>query len=234
VPDLSAATTALAAVGFHVLGSDDADWRGVVLPFEHVELTAAAAPGLAGIGLASRAEAAVANDASPSSRRVLGPPALTFAETSVPAGELPVSLTRTLTPAALRPPEALRHACGAVALRAATCVVTAPDEVGDALRPTVGPDALTRTDAIVTLRLSNAVLLLTTPSDVELIHPDLPDHHAATAAPWVAALTFEVADIERAAAAVGGDTAAMRRRPDGSLGVTAAALGLSLEFRRAA
>ena len=233
VPDLAAATTALERLGFATVPLDASGWCGVAFPFEHLEFEAAAAPGLGAIGLAPERERAAANDAAPATREVVGTARLAFAEEALDAPGLPLVRSRTLTPETLRPPAALRHPNGALALVGATCVVAEPERVARALGRFVGEAAITRTDSIFALRLARTTLLLTSAADAELLHPDLTSAlDDPVAAARVVAVAIEVADTARTADALAARGQAVRRRPDGSLGATAPALGLALEFRR--
>ena len=232
VPDLDAAEAALKTSGFATVPLGAAGWRGVVFPFEHLEFTAAAAPGLVALGLAGDAERPAANDAAPATREVVGTARLAFAEEPVAAGELPLVRSRTLTPEALRPPAALRHPNGARGLVGATCVVAEPEPVARALADLSGDAALTRTDAIVAVRFARTTLLLASASDVELLHPDLTcDLEEPVPAPRVVALAIEVADTARTAEVLRAAGQPVQPRADGSLGTAAPALGLALEFR---
>jgi hypothetical protein len=233
VPDLDAADAALERLGFATVPLGASGWRGVALPFEHLELEAAAAPGLAAIGLVREPERAAANDAAPATREVVGTARLAFAEEALDAAGLPLVLSRTLTPETLRPPAALRHPNGALGLVGATCVVADPERAARALGALLGEAAITRTDAIFALRLARTTLLVASASDAELLHPDLTCAlDDPVPAPRVVAVAIEVADTERTAEAMQARGQAVQRRPDGSLGAAAPALGLAFEFRR--
>ncbi len=233
VPDLDAAEAALERTGFAMIPLGAPGWRGVAFPFEHLEFETAAAPGLAAIGLAREAERAAANDAAPATREVVGTARLAFAEEALEAAGLPLVLSRTLTPDTLRPPAALRHPNGALALVGATCVVADPERVARALGELLGDAAITRTDAIFALRLARTTLLVASASDAELLHPDLTCTLAdPVPAARLVAVAIEVEDTERTAEVLEARGQTVRRRPDGSLGAAAPALGLALEFRR--
>jgi hypothetical protein len=232
VADLGAAEAALECLGFAPVPLGASGWHGVAFPFEHLEFEAAAAPGLAAIGLVRESEPAAANDAAAATREVVGDARLAFAEEPLEAGGLPLVLSRTLTPDTLRPPAALRHPNGAVALVGATCVVADPEAVARALGERLGDAAITRTDAIFALRLAHTTLLVASASDAELLHPDLTcTLEDPMAAARIVALAIAVADTARTAEALEARGETVRRRPDGSLGAAAPALGLSLEFR---
>jgi hypothetical protein len=129
----------------------------------------------------------------------------------------------------------LRHPNGALGLAGATCVVADPEAAAGTLAGLLGEAALTRTDAIVAVRLGETTLLLASASDAELLHPDLTcalDDPVPAAR--IVAIALAVADPERTAAVLAERGCDVRRRPDGSLGTAAPALGLALEFRTAA
>lgn len=233
VPDLDAADAALERLGFATVPLDAPAWCGVAFPFEHLEFEAAATPGLGAIGLAGDAERSAANDAAPATREVVGTARLAFAEEALDAAGLPLVRSRTLTPETLRPPAALRHPNGALGLVGATCVVAEPERVARALAAVAGEAAVTRTDAIFALRFARTTLLVASARDAELLHPDLTCAlDDPVAAPRIVAVAIEVADTARAAEAMAARGQPVQRRPDGSLGAAAPALGLAFEFRR--
>lgn len=123
-----------------------------------------------------------------------------------------------------RPPWRLDH----VRLRVGDVDAAAAGELA-----AFGAAALTATDEIVTAHLGDVTLLLTTPGDAELLHPDLAVDLAAEPSPaaLVVAVAVAVGDPARACAVPAAAGVAHRRRADGSVGLRLAAAGLALELR---
>jgi hypothetical protein len=230
--DAAAAAAELRAAGFAMaeLGQGA---HALVLVHEHLEL----APGrdrwprLEALTL-EPAAAATASEA-PTALRHAGE--ASFAESRIGAADaaLPLCRSRQLTPERLRTPARLRHPNGATTLAGLTLVVPAPRAAAAALAAVVGAAALTTTDRMVAAHLGRTSLLLTTPDDAELVHPDLVVDLEAEVPPvaLAVALSVQVGDLEEARAVLAAAGLAHRRRADGSVGVRLEAAGLALELR---
>ena len=232
VADPAAACRALTRAGF-AASELDVGHAAVIFLRDHLEI------GRGDVAAAELEMLALADaplpDREPTHIRQLG--AVRFAETDLGgAPALPLAASRALTPANLRTPAALRHANGAVGIAGLTIVTRAPAAAASSLPGVLGSDALTRTDGIVAARIGAATLLLATWDDAEALHPDLvvDPETVGSDAPLAVALSIEVARLDRTVAVLEAGELPFRRRPDGSLGLKLAALGLSLEFRETA
>jgi len=233
VADVAAARSALERLGFAPVPAETGDWCGVAFPFHHLEFEPAAQAGHAAVGLCDRDDHPAANEPAPATRVVEAAERLAFAEEDLAVAGLTVRRSRLLTPDGLRPPAALRHPNRALGLVGATLIVPDATAAARALAPVLGEAGTTRTDTLLAVHLGPVTLLFTAGADVDLLHADLPFDPAAVTAPRVASLTVAVGDIERTAALLTEHDVAVRRRPDGSLGLADTDLGLALEFRTA-
>ncbi len=111
---------------------------------------------------------------------------------------LPAFVCQHLTPELMRRPEWLDHPNGARGIRAVTTVVDDPPALADAYARTFGAGAVTLTDAVLTLHLGGVAFIFANPDDFDLLFDGV-GADAASALPYMAALTVSVGDIGRVA-----------------------------------
>lgn len=103
-----------------------------------------------------------------------------------------------LTPALARHPSWLGHANGAVGLRGITVAVPRPEALLPLYGPIVGLANTAVTDEMLTLFAGRHRLLFARPDDLAALFPETPPP-ADAASPKGIALSFRVADLDRAA-----------------------------------
>jgi len=146
------------------------------------------------------------------------------------AGGLPLFACTHLTPEPMRRPEWLEHANGATGIASITAVVDDPAAYAEPLAKVFGASTLTDTDDTLAVHSGRGVLVLVTPDDLEMLHPELegllePD--GAT----LAALSLRVRDPGATAAYFDAQGVAYRRSASGAIGIAPQdAHGVMLEF----
>lgn len=138
-----------------------------------------------------------------------------------------------LTPEAMRRPEWLAHPNGAVGIGSITVVAADPEALAATLGKLVGHASLTETDDTLAVHTGRSVILVATPDDFDLIHPELEGVDAGPTddRPWLAALTLMVEDPARTAAWLDERGIPYRRQHNGTIGVGPGQThGVSLEF----
>jgi len=106
-------------------------------------------------------------------------------------------VTEHLTPELLRRPEWLVHANGAVGLKGITIATDDPVALVPAYERLFGPQAVNRTDDIVTVHAGRHTILFANPWDLEALHPELEPPDGPLAEPCIALMTLATADLER-------------------------------------
>jgi catechol 2,3-dioxygenase-like lactoylglutathione lyase family enzyme len=138
-----------------------------------------------------------------------------------------------LTPEAMRRPEWLAHPNGAIGIGSLTVAAADPEALAATLAKLVGHASLTETDDTLAVHTGRAVILVATPDDFELIHPELEeiDLGPIDDGPRLAALTLMVEDPDRTAAYLDERGVPYRRQHAGTIGVAPEqSHGVSLEF----
>jgi len=105
-------------------------------------------------------------------------------------------VTHHLTPELLRRPEWLVHANAAVGIKGLTVAIDDPVALVPAYERLFGPQAVNRTDDIVTLHVGRHTVLFANRWDLEALHPEL-DPVEEGGAPRIALMTLASADLER-------------------------------------
>ena len=140
-----------------------------------------------------------------------------------------------LTPEPMRRPEWLAHPNGAIGIGSVTVVAGEPDALAPTLAKLVGPASLTDTDDTLAVHTGRGVILVTTPDDFELIHPELAGIDDAGPEPRLGALTLLVEDPDRTAAYLDERGVPYEREHAGMIGIAPEqAHGVALEFAPAA
>jgi hypothetical protein len=130
----------------------------------------------------------------------------------------------------MRRPEWLRHANGAVALAAVTAVVENPGALQAAYERLFGAGTTVMTDATLSVFTALGAILLVTPTDLAVLHPEV-DLGPARSPPYLAALRFQVADPAATARHLTEAGVPFSQGHDGAVRVApAAARGVILEF----
>ncbi|HLZ66076.1 MAG TPA: VOC family protein [Aliidongia sp.] len=106
-------------------------------------------------------------------------------------------VTEHLTPALLRRPEWLKHANGAVGLKGVTVAIDDPVALVPAYERLFGPQAVNRTDDIVTLHVGRHTILFANRWDLEALHPELELPDGDLVEPRIVMMTLASADLER-------------------------------------
>jgi hypothetical protein len=106
-------------------------------------------------------------------------------------------IAQHLSPQLIRRPEWLRHANGATALTALTMVVEDPPSLEDAYERLFGASACTFTDDTLAVRAGRSLLLFCRADDLPTLHPEV--DHPNVPAPYIAAMTITVADLDATA-----------------------------------
>jgi catechol 2,3-dioxygenase-like lactoylglutathione lyase family enzyme len=135
-----------------------------------------------------------------------------------------------LTPDAMRRPDWLAHANGALGIASVTVAVDDPGAFYDPMAQVFGSICLTETDDTLAVHTGSGVLLFVTPDDLDMIHPEL-EAIATQGAPTIAALSLAVRDLGATVAWLDEQDVAYRRDLGGTIGVAPAAThGVMLEF----
>jgi catechol 2,3-dioxygenase-like lactoylglutathione lyase family enzyme len=143
---------------------------------------------------------------------------------------VPLFACAHLTPGPMRRPEWLDHPNGAIGIASLTVVVEEPGALFAPMGAVFGTDNLTETDDTLAVHTGHGMLLLATPDDLDMLHPEH-DPPAFEDLPALAVLTLAVQDIARTADYLDRQDVAYRRNPAGALGVPAADThGVMLEF----
>lgn len=138
------------------------------------------------------------------------------------------------TPEAMRRPEWVLHPNGAVGVASVTVAAQDPGALGPALAGLFGTTSLTETDDTVAVHTGHGLIMVTTPDDVQMIHPQL-EPAVEGGRPVLAALTLLSADVEATARYFDDAGVAVRRSASGVVNVDGAlANGTTLEFVPAA
>lgn len=146
------------------------------------------------------------------------------------SGGVPLFACAHLTPEPMRRPEWLEHPNGAIGIASLTVMVEEPGALFAAMGSVFGNDSLTETDDTLAVHTGHGMLLLATPDDLDMLHPEL-EPLATDRLPALAALTLAVQDIGRTADYLDRQDVAYRRSSAGALGMPAAdAHGVMLEF----
>jgi hypothetical protein len=138
-----------------------------------------------------------------------------------------------LTPEPMRRPEWLAHPNGALGIGSVSVVAAEPERLAPTLAKVFGVARLTDTDDTLAVHTGRGVILVTTPDDFHLIHPELEgiDDDLGAAGPRLAVLTLMVEDAERTAAYLDERGVPYRRQHGGTIGVEPEqAHGVRLEF----
>jgi hypothetical protein len=146
------------------------------------------------------------------------------------SGGVPLFACAHLTPEPMRRPEWLEHQNGAIGIASLTVMVEEPGALSAAMGSVFGTDNLTETDDTLAVHTGHGMLLLATPDDLDMLHPEL-EPLATDRLPALAALTLVVRDIGRTADHLDRQDIPYRRSSAGALGVPAADThGVMLEF----
>jgi hypothetical protein len=105
--------------------------------------------------------------------------------------------TQHLTPELLRRPEWLVHANAAVGLKGLTIAIDDPVALVPAYERLFGPQAVNRTDDIVTLHAGRHTIVFANPWDLEALHPELEPPDGDLARARIVMMTLASADLER-------------------------------------
>jgi catechol 2,3-dioxygenase-like lactoylglutathione lyase family enzyme len=155
--------------------------------------------------------------------------------------ELPAEATRgipmfactALTPEGMRHARWLEHPNGARGIESITVVVDDPTGLAASMGAVFGHTRLTDTDDTLAVHTGRGVLLLVTPDDLEVMHPEL-ETVLAPGRPTIAALTLLVADADASAAWLEHQGVPFQRRAGGAIGIAPAhACGAMLELTAA-
>jgi hypothetical protein len=135
-----------------------------------------------------------------------------------------------LTPEPMRRPGWLRHENGARAIASVTVMTPEPESLAPVLARVFGHVRLTVTDRIYAAHTGHGVILVATPDDVDMLHPELEALPPADG-PVLAALSLLVDDPDRTAAFLTLQGIPHARDRSGAVGVSPAhAHGVMLEF----
>jgi catechol 2,3-dioxygenase-like lactoylglutathione lyase family enzyme len=155
-----------------------------------------------------------------------------FALVHVPAAatpEVPIFVCHHLTPDLVRRPGWTDHANGAQGVRALLAVVADPAVLRAPYERLFGPAAVSATDAMLTVRLGAATLVVASAEDATELYPAF--DAAPPAVPSIAALTIAVPDVARTSRVLEAAGVACERDRGRSIVVPpAAACGVLLEF----
>jgi catechol 2,3-dioxygenase-like lactoylglutathione lyase family enzyme len=145
-------------------------------------------------------------------------------------GGVPLFACVHLTPEPMRRPEWLDHPNGAVAIASLTVAVEEPGALSAAMGRVFGTDNLTETDDTLAVHTGHGMLLLATPDDLEMLHPEL-EPLAIDRLPALAVLTLVVHDIGWTADYLDRQDVPYRRNAAGALGLSPTDThGVMLEF----
>jgi catechol 2,3-dioxygenase-like lactoylglutathione lyase family enzyme len=140
-------------------------------------------------------------------------------------------ITHHLTPELLRRPEWLIHANGAVGIKGLTIAIDDPVALVPTYERLFGPQAVNRTDDIVTLHVGRHTILFANRWDLEALHPELELPEEGWAEPRVVLMTLATADLERTIDHLTfGQVEFEQRRGHAVLVPAFAASGAALEF----
>ncbi|HEV2675743.1 MAG TPA: VOC family protein [Aliidongia sp.] len=106
-------------------------------------------------------------------------------------------VTEHLTPELLRRPEWLVHANGAVGLKGLTIAIDDPVALVPAYERLFGPQAVNRTDDIVTVHAGRHTILFANRWDLEALHPELELPEGEVGEPRIVMMTLASSDLER-------------------------------------
>ena len=106
-------------------------------------------------------------------------------------------VTEHRTPELLRRPEWLVHANGAVGLKGITVATDDPVALVPAYERMFGPQAVNRTDDIVTLHAGRHTILFANRWDLEALHPELELPAGDPSQPRIVLMTLATADLDR-------------------------------------
>ncbi|MGH6942757.1 MAG: VOC family protein [Geminicoccaceae bacterium] len=149
-------------------------------------------------------------------------------------GNLPLFACAHLTPEPMRRREWLEHPNGALGIGSVTVVADDPNALAAPLAQVFGPSSLTETDDTLAVHTGDSVLLLATPDDLDMLHPQI-DALVTDRLPALVALTLRVADPDRTAAFLEHRKVEHRRGADGAVGIDPEHThGVMLEFVAAA
>jgi catechol 2,3-dioxygenase-like lactoylglutathione lyase family enzyme len=143
---------------------------------------------------------------------------------------VPLFACAHLTPEPMRRPEWLEHRNGVIAIASLTVAVEEPGALFASMGAVFGADNLTETDDTLAVHTGHGMLLLATPDDLEMLHPEL-EPLVTDRLPALAALTLVVHDTGRTADHLDRQDVAYRRNAAGALGLSPADThGVMLEF----
>ena len=143
---------------------------------------------------------------------------------------VPLFACAHLTPGPMRRPEWLEHPNGAVGIASLTVAVEDPAALFAPMGAVFGTDNLTETDDTLAVHTGHGMLLLATPDDLDMLHPEL-DPPAFERLPALAVLTLAVRDLARAADYLDRQDVVYRRNAAGALGLSPTAThGVMLEL----
>lgn len=147
------------------------------------------------------------------------------------AGGIPMFACAHLTPEGMRTPDWLAHDNGALGLASITVVVDDPATFAEPLGKVFGTSTLTDTDDTLAVHAGGAVLLLVTPDDLDMLHPELEAAVEQEGEAILAALAVRVADLDRTATLLDRASVPYRRSRSGAIGVAPEHThGVLLEF----
>ncbi len=149
-------------------------------------------------------------------------------------GGVPMFACAHLTPGPMRAPEWLRHPNGAIRIRSVTVVAEDPAACWEPMARVFGTTRLTDTDDTLAVHTGRGgVILIVTPDDLEVLHPEL-EAVGADQDPVIAALTLWVADPDATAAFLDRQGVPYRRDAAGAVGIAPEHThGVLLEFTAA-
>jgi catechol 2,3-dioxygenase-like lactoylglutathione lyase family enzyme len=148
-------------------------------------------------------------------------------------GGVPLFACAALTPELMREATWLEHPNGARGIDSVTIVVDDPAGYAQAMGAVFGRTHLTDTDDTLAVHTGSGVLLLVTPDDLEVMHPEL-ETVLAEGRPTIAALTLLVHDPDAAAAWLERQGVPFQRRAGGAIGIAPAhACGAMVELTAA-
>jgi catechol 2,3-dioxygenase-like lactoylglutathione lyase family enzyme len=145
-------------------------------------------------------------------------------------GDVPLFACAHLTPEPMRRPEWLEHPNGAIGIASLTVAVEESGPLFAPMGAVFGTDNLTETDDTLAVHTGQGMLLLATPDDLEMLHPEL-EPMALDSLPALAVLTLVVHDIGLTADCLDRQDVAYRRNAAGALGLSPTAThGVTMEF----
>lgn len=143
---------------------------------------------------------------------------------------VPIFACAHLTPESMRQPGWSEHPNGAIGIKAITVVTDSPHDFVEPMAKVFGEPNLTETDNTLAVHTGHGVLLIATPDDLDMLHPEL-KADVATDQPSLAVLNLRVRDLDGTARWLEQTNIPFQREASGAIGVGAEhASGVMLEF----